>query len=264
MTDTEKIHILLCCWRRLFNLKMQIQSLEDQTVSNQIVLHLIDNSGEEEKIKNIISEFKDLEIKIEISHYDNSKSCFQRFFYIRDILLKNWICDYVIIIDDDMLFNDNWVEELYQLREPKTFVPWYGKIWNEKNKNNYWIGMVDDCQTGGSPNITEFDYGGPGGSVIDSKIFEHDSEIFHIPEDLVVYDKDDIWISYVIKNKKDWKIRRSFLPPIMINDHNPESKNAAMSMSIEFRKQKQKVFEDLFCNRSYVDRIRKSDRIAFL
>ena len=40
----EDIHIVMCCWKRFQNLDSQINMLNNQTVSNRIHFHLVNNN----------------------------------------------------------------------------------------------------------------------------------------------------------------------------------------------------------------------------
>ena len=87
---TEDIHIVMCCWKRFEHLELQIKNLNTQTYNKRIHLHLLNNNQKDkEKITEIVNKCKDLyDIKISLSHYDNKYSVFQRFIYIKDVLLK--------------------------------------------------------------------------------------------------------------------------------------------------------------------------------
>ena len=125
----------MCCWKRFQNLDSQINMLNNQTVSNRIHFHLVNNNyKDKEQLETIVQQCKSKykNIKISLNHYKNEYSCFQRHFYIRDLLLKNYLLDYVIIIDDDQLFDNDWVEKMWQLWKPKIYTGWYVKKW----KNN--------------------------------------------------------------------------------------------------------------------------------
>lgn len=104
--NDNDIHIVLCYWKRLQNLETQLNSLNQQTLANNIHLHLLNNNPEIKlEISKLIIRFAKLKLhfKITLFHYDNRYSCYQRFFYIKDHLIKQFRnkIEYVIIIDDD-------------------------------------------------------------------------------------------------------------------------------------------------------------------
>ena len=45
------------------------------------------------------------------------------------------------MIDDDQLFEINWVEKIWELRRPQIYTGWYIKKW-ESNKYDYWNGSI--------------------------------------------------------------------------------------------------------------------------
>ena len=162
--------------------------LNNQTINNRIHLHLVNNNyNKKNELENIVEECKKdyKNIKVSISHYKNEFFCFQRFLYIKNVLLKKYILDYVIIIDDDQLFKNDWVEKMWQLRKPKIYTGWYCKKWNN---NNYWKGSIikmNDSKKNQKKQINIVDYIGPGGCLIDTLIFKPNSPIWIIPTDLV-------------------------------------------------------------------------------
>ena len=38
------INIILCCYKRVFNLPLILKSLNEQTVSDKIILHILNNN----------------------------------------------------------------------------------------------------------------------------------------------------------------------------------------------------------------------------
>ena len=223
--DEPTIHVVLCCWKRTIFLKRQLLSINRQINANELHVHLVNNNKEaHDEITEIINKLhSNLVFKISLSSYDNRYSCFQRYFYIRDVLLVNYKLDYVIIIDDDQEFSICWFNYLWNRRKLKSMVCWYGKIW-KLGKYNYWKDpdlFLPHCLRNNKRYINKFKYGGPGGSIIDVEIFNKESILWDIPDDLPdsinIYQLDDIWISYII-DKLNWNIIRSFLPITPIND----------------------------------------------
>ena len=53
MVIEQEINIILCIYNRLFNFDKQMMSIEKQTVSNKIHLHLINNNNNN-KINDIL------------------------------------------------------------------------------------------------------------------------------------------------------------------------------------------------------------------
>ena len=247
----EDIHIVMCCYKRYFNLEQQINNLNEQTISNRIHLHLVNNNIIcKDNIINIINNLKNNKIKISLKHYDNSMGPFKAFAYIRDIIIKNFPIDYVIIIDDDQLFENYWVEKLWNMRTPKKFISWYCKKWID-NKN-YWTGSVvtyNDCKSNIKSKYDKFDYGATCGCIIDVTIFNENSELWNFDKydisNEIIFKIDDLYLSYIIKKFYNWDIIRSYLPEkISLNDVNIESSNQALFKTL--KNEKTQLFNLLF------------------
>jgi glycosyltransferase involved in cell wall biosynthesis len=233
----EDIHIVICYWKRIENLEHQLKNLNEQTVSKRIVLHLINNNPDyfvflSKKINEFSKIFEN--IRIYLSHYSNEYYGFQRFFYMRDIILKEFIADYVIIMDDDQIFDLDWVEKIYNLKKPKTYFSWYTKKW-EKNNLDYWGGSIIKINKNSndiiSPDIN-FHYGGTGGSIIDINIFNSNSKLWDVPTNTLYYTPyniEDLWLSFVIIYYYGWEIKCSNLPEKKtLNYNGSNSKNQAL------------------------------------
>ena len=93
-----------------------------------------------------------------------------------------------------------------------------------------------------------FDYGSTCGAIIDTSIFYQQSKLWDIPNDLpeniTIYNIEDLWLSFVIKKYYNWEIKRSFLPEkITLNTND---KCNAHSLWITLKKEKQKLLEYLY------------------
>lgn len=244
----EDIHIVVCYWKRIENLEIQLDNLNKQTISKRIVLHLINNNPDyfvylTQKINEYSKIFEN--IRIYLSHYSNEYFGFQRFIYIRDIILKKFIVDYVIIIDDDQIFNYDWVEKIYQLRRPKTYWSWYVKKWNKLNLD-YWKGSIIKINrnlTNSNNKINDnetFHYGGTGGSIIDVNIFNINSKLWEVPtntQNFSVYSIEDLWLSFVMTYYYGWEIKYSNLLEKTLNFKNSNSKKQSLYSNLIKEKQ---------------------------
>jgi len=251
----EEIHIVMCCYKRFGNLKTQIKALNSNEDSYKINLHLVNNNlHEKDAIEDIVSHCRShyKNIEIYLSHYDNSYYGFQRFFYIRDVLLKNFIVDYVIIIDDDQLFDAKSIYDIYSLKEPQTYKGWYVKLWDWDSNIDYWHGssinkieLLDNVKE----NIIDVSYVGTGGSVVDANIFNPNSKLWDaiVSDDFSAYNIEDLWLSHVASYEYNWKLQRTFIPPIkeFISDNDLEH-----SLWTSLKKQKQKFLQRLLSIRT--------------
>jgi GT2 family glycosyltransferase len=249
----EDIHIVMCVYKRVDNFEQQINNLNNQTVSNRIVLHVINNNTENKNMHNQMLKSKNLQFRYNVYEHDNKYYGFQRFLTIRDVLLKKYILDYVIMIDDDQLFDEDWVEKMYNLRTPQRYFSWYVKKWNNYNLD-YWNGSLilsHECKYNVPKELDNFHFGATCGCIIDVNIFNENTELWNIPTDLpndvTVYNIEDLWLSYVILNHYKWKIKRTFLPEkYSFNQKN--SASDAVSLWHQLKNQKTFLFNKLFTN----------------
>jgi glycosyltransferase involved in cell wall biosynthesis len=219
----EDIHIVMCSWKRIHNLESTIKMLDKQTISYKIHFHILNNNKEmKNNIYEIIEKNIIKNITISVSNYNNHYYGFQRFIYCRDILLKKFICNYVIFIDDDQLFEKNWVEKMYNLRKPQTYFCWYVKKWKFSNID-YWNDSIisyKECKQNIKTKVDNFHYGGTGGSIIDINIFNSNSLLWNIQKSnkFNIYNIEDLWLSFVIINYYNWNIKRSNIACCDIKD----------------------------------------------
>jgi len=256
----EDIHIVMCIWNRIDVLTTQLDNLNEQTVSDRIILHIINNNQENKyNVEEIIKMLPVInKLRIVTYNYNNEFFGFQRFLTIRDNILKKYFVDYIIIIDDDQLFKNDWVEKMYNLRTPKTYYSWYVKKWNKDNLD-YWNGSLTsytDCKKQNKDKLTgNFHYGGMCGSIIDTSIFNKKSKLWDIPSDLPknvnVYNIEDLWLSFIIIKYYDWEIKSSFLPEQM--SLNNDKKCDKYSLWKTLIKEKQDLLEYLYHQKCYIN-----------
>jgi glutaredoxin-related protein len=215
--NENEIHIVMCSWKRLFNLKKIVGSLNIQTLKKQIHFHILNNNIDNKtELDNCISNFC-VPFKIELTHYDNTHFCFERYFYIRDVIIEKYNAQFVIIIDDDQYFNSKWVENIYSIKEFKTLKTWHCRKY--ESNYNYVINLDNKDFS--------FNYGVPGGCIIDTSIFKKNSKFWDIPtnlpNELNIHLFDDYWLSYVIYHiyKNDgWNIIKHNFKPNTIDNPN--------------------------------------------
>ena len=57
-------------------------------------------------------------------------------YLLKKKIVEKFICDYLIIFDDDQIYSDNWINTLNNVKYPNSVTSWYGKTFNEEK--NYW------------------------------------------------------------------------------------------------------------------------------
>jgi len=244
----EDIHIVMCCWKRFQSLEAQFAMLDYQTQSKRIHWHLVNNNYEEKDLlESIIEKCKEKykNIKVSVTHFKDKFFGYQRFLYIKDHLIKKYLIDYVIIIDDDQIFHKNWVENIWKLRKPKLYTGFYCKKWNINNFN-YWTESIithQDSITNDKKFITDVDYVGTGGSLIDISIFYENSLFWKISNDdlnlnITIYNIEDLLLSFIAKFEFNYQLKRSFLPEYLsINNIDKKSSNVSLWKTLKEDKQ---------------------------
>jgi len=244
----EDIHIVMCCWKRIQYLDNQIKNLNEQTVSSRIHLHLLNNNEDNKKqLDEMVIDFKlrYKNVKISLTHYKNEYYGYQRFLYIRDCLIKKYNIDYAIMIDDDQLFENDWVENMYNSREPKTYKAWYCKKW-VYNNIDYWKGSFLTrlyCKNKlVNKDIDNIHYCATCGCIIDVTIFNDNSIFWDIPSDLppgvTIYNIEDLYLSFIAKKVYGWElVLNKFPEKVSYNDIDNESKAVNLFSSLILQKQ---------------------------
>ena len=101
--------------------------------------------------------------------------------------------DYVIFIDDDQIFDDQFIETLVKESKPKTISGWYA--WNI---NGNYFNRV--------PAIEQADYVGTGGMICDVNVFK-DLNLFKIPKKYWLV--EDLWLSFFSKYELGYELLKS-------------------------------------------------------
>ena len=249
----EDIHVIMLVYKRYEFLETTFTMLNNQVCDRHIHLHLINNNyDEKDKLEEIVSGL-DTIFTLHITHYKNELFGFQRFPYIRDVVMKQYLADYVIIIDDDQLFSDTWVSDMWNKRKPETYSGWFCRKFTRHAYRYYndtivkFRDLIDNKKTDITKNMH---YIGTGGCIIDTSIFLPNSLLWGTPDDFDVADVEDIWLSYVCKEKYGWKLERTCLP---ISENLCQSNDECMNQSqwLKLKDKKIKFLEYLIEDKDY-------------
>jgi hypothetical protein len=208
----EQTHLLLATYERNKNIPLVLNMLQTQTQQN-IHLHLLDNNIDVNIQKELDVILKPFYKKMQITLYRYNKNlhCFGRITIIKKIFQTHLI-DYIIIFDDDQIYENTWLENMILKKRPLSTLSWYGKVFNECD---YWKSTLwySEIQNKTKTHIKEFSYFGPGGSIIDIQLF--------LFEELYNYEKyskdiiaiDDIWMSFIFKKYLNIPFYRNITHP---------------------------------------------------
>lgn len=253
----DDIHIVMCSWKRYDNIPSQLKCLSEQSINNNIHLHVVNNNQDPEAIQAVnqhvelarISGVVNDRLHVHVSHYDNTHYGFARFLHIRDHLLTKYILDYVVIIDDDQLFPVDWLNNLWNSRHPGGYTGWLCRRWSGDNVD-YWKGSDIkwyECRMLEQPvDLRPVHYVATCGCLIDVRIFHEKSMLWDTPHglahDTTVLNIEDLWLSYVAY-RSEYTLKRSFLPmDVDLNLSNPDDEHSQWK---QLHKQKQTLLEYL-------------------
>lgn len=196
-----KTALLMCTYNRINNLNITLDCIKKQTFKNFDFFIINNNKNIKNNIIKIVEESKLNNIKIIDSIEDTSP--FSRFFFAYKLSKIGY--DNFIIIDDDQVIENKFIEKCLNQVEDNVFKSW----WSYKTNYNY----LDRKRL---KNDELGNYAGPGGSVFTKSIFLIDN-ILNCPKEF--RSMDDIWISYnIIKNNftiKTLKVDIGFIPDLI-------------------------------------------------
>jgi len=200
----EPIHIVMCCYNRHENIAKILQSIDAQTVADRIVFHIVHTNPDPRKwnqLKEIVVATPVKRIRVRTTQTHENLFGFARFLYVKQ-LLRTTIVPYVVFIDDDQAPHPTWVANLWNQRAPFRYACWFGRIFPDTGRGDaidYWKGVVSIDPEFQSPryrSVTEFDYGGTGGCIVDANVFLF-SMVFQCPRQY--RNIEDLWLSFVVK-----------------------------------------------------------------
>ena len=219
----ETVHVLLATYNRNANMREVLNMIQSQTNKN-IHLHILDNNIKfiiHNELDSIITDY-DKTMNITIHRPGWNSHCFGRITCIRK-LMEEYLMEYIVIFDDDQIFEPNWIENMMNDRKPLSTFGWYGKLFNTCD---YWANTISywTIQNKKSPNITEFTYFGPGGCMLDINLFLFDEIYDYKKYSENILAIDDIWLSFVFKKYLNIPFYRNRIHPIKCIDRNDHSK----------------------------------------
>lgn len=192
---SDRVPVLMCCWKRLHRLEKTIELLAEQTAP--VALHLWANRADP-SLERIVQAAP---IPVSLTVSSRNVGSFGRFYLARD-LTQHGAHHPVIVIDDDQEFAPNMVELMLADYQPKTISAWWAFRFDDQLERL----RVEP----GEP----ADQIGPGGMVCDADLF-HDPGFWACPRRY--WFADDIWISYYA-GSLGWSIRRGRAEFEMFND----------------------------------------------
>lgn len=211
------IHLVLATYRRSKNLRPILDMLVDQTVSN-IHLHIIDNNEDAAHTRLIDDTINDYRKKLKISLIRNryNYSCISRFYFAKKIA-EQYLLDYVIIFDDDQIYESTWLQQYIDSFKPLSIGSWYGKIFQD---SDYWDNKIKygHILRKEKRSVNRFKCFGPGGCILDASLFGYSeaSNFDNYSQNITAI--DDIWLSFVYDKLLNVPFNRILCPPVRYLD----------------------------------------------
>jgi glycosyltransferase involved in cell wall biosynthesis len=211
MQKNPKVYIILLTWQRIYNLKETLERLSQQTNKNFSIRISNANLQKTHSVDKIANTFRSMKgLDIEVSHDGNDIFSFRRFTVAKELAKRD--ADIIMYIDDDITFDEKYVENVLSQYEPKSYCS--GFTWNfQKNGQDYY-----KYRTKRLDNKEKIHYCGTGISVIDARVFLK-KNLFEAPKE--AHKIEDLWLSYYVQQVMGWKLKHIKIPNVKIggSDH---------------------------------------------
>jgi hypothetical protein len=194
--DKDGILVVMCTWKRISKLIITLKCLNDSDI-NKINFVIFNNNHKINKqIKNIVDKYKG-RINVILHNNNTNIGGIGRFVVTKYITKEIYDFKKVIFIDDDQIFENDFISTLLDNYVVNEATHWFGKKFNNRG---YW-----DCHANlWHGNIDFLDYGGTGGMIINTSVFLHKYLFKFNIKYLFI---EDLWLSYFIQTKLQFKIR---------------------------------------------------------
>lgn len=193
--NNVRITVVLLTWKRLGNLQKTLHSLSNQTFENFEVHISNADLNHEDIVERHARAFSD-RLKIRVTHDGNDLFAFRRLTVGKKLAEEG--TDIILFIDDDVTFDEKYVENCLRYYEPKSYKS--GFAWNfQDNGSDYY---------GKRTRVTNTDdvihYCGTGMSIVDAALFLDRGLIDKAPDSAIKI--EDLWMSYYAQHVKKWKL----------------------------------------------------------
>lgn len=193
--NNVRITVVLLTWQRLSQLKQTLKMLSKQTFDNFEVYVSNGNLNHSSSVEKTASLFKD-NLKIRVGHEGNKMFAFRRFTVGKKLAEEG--TDIILFIDDDITFDEKYVETCLRYYEPESYKS--GFTWSFQNGGSDYYGK----RTKVSDLTSTIHYCGTGVSIIDASIFLDSRLVSTAPKSAIKI--EDLWLSYYAQHVKGWKL----------------------------------------------------------
>jgi glycosyltransferase involved in cell wall biosynthesis len=193
--NNVRITVVLLTWQRLGLLKGTLDSLCKQTFQNFEVYISNANLPHEDIVEKTTRRYSD-RLKIRVGHDGNDLYAFRRMTVGKRLAEEG--TDIILFIDDDITFDEKYVETMLRHYEPKSYKS--GFAWNFQNNGSDYYGK----RTRVSDQSSVIHYCGTGISIVDASIFLDKKLVSSAPPSAIKI--EDLWLSYYAQQVKKWKL----------------------------------------------------------
>lgn len=181
------INVVMMVYNRPQYFRQVLDSLVNQTVDFN--LHVISNNPKHNNLfLSVIDKYKK-HFNIIFYEADNSRMTFERWHYINQHLPDN---QYIILLDDDMILNNDSIEKIWETKEKNTYKVFQGRQFLKSQPiitKDVWNQFTND--------YTEFSYGAANFAIIDMNLL-YDVLNYEAMYPELCYKADDLVISWVV------------------------------------------------------------------
>jgi hypothetical protein len=223
--DQNVLKIVMCQWKRQRNIQKLIFKLNLQNDKN-FELYIWNNNYEERRNLELSIKSNQPKFNVYVYHSYENVGGIGRFYMVNHLLNVKYF-RFVIFIDDDQIFNSSLVSIFRNVAKEYHSYNWYGRKFikgnpyvqldnngkKKDNKNNRQKVLVNQ----------EFDYGGTGGMIIDTRIFSNLNFFYEFPKEYTFV--EDLWMSYFAKKYYNYKIIKVDQNIQTIKDNNDQCEN---------------------------------------
>lgn len=187
-----KIAVIMCTYKRLHLLPKTLEMLDNQT-DLEFSLYIW-NNAKDENVREI-TEKESHKYYISVMNSQNNIGGLGRF-HMAGMLSNDKRYEYVIFVDDDQIFDENFIKDFRSEARKDTISGW----WAFKLGKKYWDKIR--AKPGESA-----DYIGTGGMICPIDTFQDSELIEKIPEKYKFI--EDLWLSFYLKYEKGFTLKRS-------------------------------------------------------
>lgn len=217
----ETIHCVLLTDGNTEFLEEQLISIENQVISSQIHIHLINiNPNLEDTFDNLLSSYvKNSSLYFSIHHPKTNRLNFEKYYYIKNYLLTKYNPSKIFLLGNNQYYQCTHFNTLFNLYKSSNFATWKGIELDSPNAlyHNTSDKFCDDFE---EISTISFDIGETNFCMVNAEVFttksifwDFEKPEFDIPLE-TLYKFDGLYLSWIIKKVGGEITRHSLIPLI--------------------------------------------------